>query len=215
MEVNTFDVKSVPSRLTFLGDTPTPTTRPRWGVYACECGWIGKKVISEVNYGTTRSCGCLKREFITRASTKHGHAKRGASTATHRSWMAMRERVLNPNQNHWHRYGGRGITFVDRWNIYENFLADMGEKPANKTLDRIDNDKGYSKENCRWASKAEQIYNKSNTLRVEWNGQSLTIPELAAVVAVPESNIRDRLKKGWTVERAATIPVARRKNEVH
>src|SRR6187549_3886221 len=90
----------------------------------------------------------------------HGHASKGTITPTYSSWKAMIQRCSNPNNTAWERYGARGIKVCERWMIYENFLADMGEKPAGLSLDRKDNSKGYFKENCKWATPKEQQSNR-------------------------------------------------------
>lgn len=203
--INT-DIRA-PSRLTFLGETSTPTTNPRWGVYACECGWIGKMVVKNVRRGNSRSCGCLRREMMREAFKTHGHSANRIRTPVYSIWKDMHKRTSNPNSSNWKNYGGRGIRVCERWNAFENFFADMGERPAGKTLDRIDNEKDYSPDICRWATMREQSYNRRNTRRVVWNGATMTIQELVVASGIPEKTLRDRLKSGWSVERAATTPV--------
>jgi hypothetical protein len=196
-----------PSRLTFLGDTPTPTTNPRWGVYACECGWIGKKRVADVNRGRARSCGCLNREISSKRATTHGHTVGGKVSPTYAIWQTMHDRCSNPNNKRWERYGGRGIKVCERWGDFENFFADMGEHPAGMAIDRKDNDRGYEPDNCAWATPVEQAYNRSTTLQIEWRGRMLTTLDLAQETGIPAINIRERLNSGWSVERAATTPV--------
>jgi hypothetical protein len=109
-----------------------------------------------------KDCGCLKKKKKKRRKTRHGYT----GTPTYRSWACMCQRCTNPNNDCYPWYGGRGIKVCKRWLTFKNFLADMGERPAGATLDRIDVNGNYEKNNCRWASAAVQARNKrSNTLR--------------------------------------------------
>ena len=92
---------------------------------------------------------------------KHGHYQENRGTPTYHSWQAMKQRCNNPSNPSYKRYGGRGITYVKRWEEFENFLSDMGERPEGTTIGRKDNNKGYSKNNCRWESSREQHRNKT------------------------------------------------------
>jgi hypothetical protein len=97
--------------------------------------------------------------------TAHGHSVGGRMSTTYQSWMCMKQRCLNPKNTAFDRYGGRGITVCDRWrDSFENFLADMGERPEGMTLDRINPDGNYEPLNCRWADATTQARNKSKTL---------------------------------------------------
>jgi hypothetical protein len=93
-------------------------------------------------------------------NTSHGHKVGGKQSPTYTSWRCMKTRCDDPKSTNYENYGGRGITYCERWEDFENFLSDMGVRPADKTLDRIDNDKGYYKENCRWSTQYEQDCNK-------------------------------------------------------
>jgi hypothetical protein len=130
----------------------------------CDCG--NERLIdgAKLRNGESRSCGCLQKELqssrIAQSNLRHGHNKKGQQTKTHKSWVAMLHRCRGQNYSDYYRYGGRGITVCERWHLFENFLADMGERPEGKTLDRIDVYGNYTPENCRWATLSEQQRNK-------------------------------------------------------
>jgi hypothetical protein len=129
--------------------------------WLCKCDCGQEKVVggNDLKSGGTKSCGCLRRQ------TMHGHKKRGKITGTYISWRRMIQRCTNPNDKDYHYYGGRGITVYKRWLRFENFLKDMGERPEGYTIDRINNNKGYYKLNCRWATRSEQQKNKRKGIK--------------------------------------------------
>ncbi len=112
--------------------------------------------------GKTKSCGCYARDKASewgKKATRHGHAGKRPSR-TYQSWIAMRNRCYREKDVHYASYGGRGITVCGSWRAsFEVFLADMGERPEGKTLDRIDPDGNYEPGNCRWATPVEQRAN--------------------------------------------------------
>jgi hypothetical protein len=131
----------------------------------CDCG--SEKIIHGPNLtnGDTRSCGCLKKEAQKRPrpghGRRHGHSPRGTRTPTYESWAAMIKRCTNPKIKYFKYYGGRGIRVCERWRSFENFLADMGERPEGTTIDRYPDKNGnYEPGNCRWATSKEQGRNK-------------------------------------------------------
>jgi hypothetical protein len=179
---------------------------PRW---ACECA-CGKHVVvvaSSLTNGLSKSCGCLHHESVAARNRKHGHAVKGRSSATYRSWMAMRSRCKYPSQPHYKDYGGRGITTCERWETFENFLADMGPRPSSKhSIDRINPEGNYEPTNCRWATSREQSNNRrSNRLITAW-GRTRTIAKWAREVGIARKTIAYRLLRGWKPEDALTRP---------
>jgi hypothetical protein len=106
--------------------------------------------------GLIKSCGCLQRETVGEIARTHGQSL----TATYISWTGMKSRCFNKRQPNFQHYGAKGVTVCNRWLQYENFLADMGERPVGKTLDRIDPVGNYEPNNCRWATPMEQTHNR-------------------------------------------------------
>jgi hypothetical protein len=138
----------------------------------CECG--GERVTAgrHLRQGLTKSCGCLhletaaahiKRVRNPRPRLRHGHSR--PRTPIYRVWCGMIARCHRPGSGSYPRYGGRGITVCERWQTFENFLADMGERPAGKSIDRINNDSNYEPGNCRWATPKEQRANRRPVTR--------------------------------------------------
>ena len=126
---------------------------------------------------------------------RHGHAKRTGFSPTYISWVGMMQRCNYVGHAKYALYGGRGITVCERWHEFENFLADMGERPIGKSLDRIDSNKGYSPENCRWSTKSEQMRNTRRALTFE--GKPLA--QWAEESGVPYQTLKARLRDQGTI----------------
>lgn len=145
----------------------------------CQCG-NEKLILAGYLTAGTRSCGCYRVDQNMAAVLKHGRSH----SSIHYAWSAMRDRCSNPNRRDWDRYGGRGIKVCERWQVFENFLADMGERPAGMSLGRIDPNGDYSPENCRWANGTTQGNNTRRNVYVEHGGKKQTIAQWADELGV-------------------------------
>jgi len=172
----------------------------------CACGAITEVPTSALICSSVKSCGCWKEDHPGRK--RHGWARRGRKTPTYTAWAAMRSRCTNPNNNSYANYGGRGISYDPGWEYFEGFLADMGERPTNTSLDRIDNDGPYSKTNCRWASRTDQMRNRRNVRQIEFEGERKFVWEWAAEIGIPSHVLVARLRKGMPIEKALTLPLS-------
>lgn len=165
----------------------------------CECG--KDFVMPQEQRKTRKSCGC--KRFGGRRV--HGQCRSAGKKegGAYVSWRAMRERCNNPGNKMYSRYGGRGITVCERWEDFQNFLADMPPKPEGTTLERIDSDKGYEPSNCRWATRKDQNRNKSSSRMLTIYGKTMCIAEWCDISGESQSNVNARLNRlGWTHKEA-------------
>ena len=137
---------------------------------------------------------------------RHGMSK----TPVYGSWENMIQRCTNPKSNNYQRWGGRGITVCDRWRDFKNFYADMGDPPDGCSIDRIDNDKGYCLENCRWATIKEQNRNLRTTRFLTLNGVTKPLTAWADELGINPKLIHTRKNRGWSDEKTLTTPVKKR-----
>ena len=138
-------VGQVFGRLTVLQATSQRRSHSIVWVCLCVCGSSVEVSGTNLNAGT-KSCGCLQRELLAKrsvAAAKHGHMRGNAPSSTYQTWKNVLQRCTNPRHSGYRAYGGAGIGVDPSWLIFENFLADMGERPAGYTLDRLDNTRGY------------------------------------------------------------------------
>ncbi|MFZ9327586.1 MAG: hypothetical protein ACO24H_09070 [Polynucleobacter sp.] len=166
--------------------------------FLCDCGNVIIRRGALVKAGAVSSCGCARKN---RRKLTHGMSR----SPEYGTWSRMKDRCLNPNNSRYFDYGGRGIAVCNRWlNSFENFLADMGEKPEPKgdySIDRIDNSLGYFPANCKWSTREEQMKNRRNsvhlTLPYESRLQTKTIKEWSEITGLSIEAISARRKRGW------------------
>jgi hypothetical protein len=172
---------------------------------SCSCGNIVSVRGDSLRSGNTLSCKCLNNERALDLFTKHGMNK----TPTYISFYNMLHRCYRSSHKNFNNYGGRGIKVCDRWkDSFDNFFSDMGEKPTGMTLDRIDNDKNYDPNNCRWATQKVQNRNTSRNTNLVFNGETKCITDWAKLLGISEYTLRARINRlKWSATKALSTPV--------
>lgn len=167
----------------------------------CSCGTVLRVSGADLKSGNKSSCGCLKIETIGNLNRTHGLT----NSDEYSIWRKIKDRCFNPNTRNYDDYGGRGISMCDRWrNSFENFYADMGPRPSpDHSIERRNNNEGYSPGNCIWATRVEQARNKRNNQLVQFNGKDVTIAELAELANLNYHLVYKRIViLGWSPEEA-------------
>lgn len=194
----------------------------KWGQlrWLCECDCNDKNEImvigGNLKNGHTKSCGCLRKEATSKNyqnnhyGLKHGYYK----TRFYRSWSDMIQRCNNPNNQSYHYYGGRGITVCERWLKFENFLEDMiKDWEPRLTIERKDKNGNYCKNNCKWATRKEQVRNRRNNFYVKHREKTQLLIEWSKETGIPYKILWSRIVKlKWPIAKALTTPVRRKKN---
>lgn len=178
----------------------TPAGKAIWSCL-CDCGTMVSVTSGHLRSGHTKSCGC--RHIERNKGPKyliHSHARRGAHTPEYRAWRSMINRCTNPNVPNYHSYGGRGITVCESWFDFASFISDMGTRPTGMSLERVNNEMGYSPENCIWATREQQANNRRTNKYITHNGMTQTISQWAREKGIAKDVIGWRLKKGMPVE---------------
>ena len=182
----------------------------RW-VCSCECGGEARVVRHSLLDGHTKSCGCNRVEF-----GKNQHTHQMTCTTEYRTWRHIKSRCFNPNVPSYKDYGARGISMCDEWvNSFEQFYKDMGLKPSKDySIERINNNKGYTPENCKWATRTEQNKNKRNTILIEYVGKKQTLGDWSKDTGINKICLYKRHRMGWSAERMLTTKSNRAYAEV-
>ncbi len=173
----------------------------------CECGTEKIAVGYSLRIGAIKSCGCYSHNLAGDRQRTHGHTTKGHQTKTYQIWSGMIARCRNPKHISYRYYGARGIDVCEHWLTFSNFLADMGEKPPGHSIERKDNDKNYTPDNCKWATRAEQHSNTSRNRHLTFNGMTLTLSQWARHLHVDVTTLHSRLEH-WDLDRALTQKVS-------
>lgn len=176
----------------------------------CDCGAGVTTGTYGLLRGRTKSCGCLRREKADAWRAKLKDEGWRKKLPEHAVWSSMKARCLNPKRKDYASYGGRGISVCAEWMAFDRFFADMGPRPtASHSLERLDNDGPYAKWNCAWVDILTQANNRRNSTSLSANGETMTIPMWARRLECSAEVIKQRLKMGWSPERAVTQPLRR------
>lgn len=184
--------------------SPTGYEHQQFWLCRCECGTEAIRKGSQLRYAekkgvnqSCQSCGAIA------GGTTHGLSK----TPEYKAWFGMIDRCNNPSNKAYKNYGERGIQVCSRWKLFKNFLSDMGARPSIKhSLDRINNAKGYSKNNCRWATSKTQNRNRRGNHLIAFNGKTQSISAWAEETGIDRSVLYMRINsQGWSIDDALTI----------
>lgn len=181
----------------------------RRGRFRCICGNEFLARIQLVKSGITKSCGCYNTFKRHTCNVTHGGTIGGKATSEYAIWMAMKDRCTRKTCKSYHHYGGRGITVCKRWmKSFQNFIDDMGVRPTTKhSIERLNNNKGYSPKNCKWVTRTVQNRNLRRNVYLDYNGERLVLSEWADRMKIPRDVLRTRFRWGKrTLEQIFTTP---------
>ena len=179
--------------------------RGRWYECRCDCGGTTVAITAKLRNGHKQSCGCLKDENW--LGTTHGMH----GTPEHTVWEGIKRRCLMPNEPGFEHYGGRGIKMDVRWqNDFAAFLTDVGHRPSSQhTIERLDVNGHYERDNVSWATMQVQARNKRNNRHITIGGRTMILVEWCEAYGISPKNVVARERIGWCIERAITTPVRR------
>lgn len=174
----------------------TMKKHPRFFVICPTCGNPFETTQRDINRGRGKHCS---KSCATRAnSSKHGHTTHRSQSTTYHTWTNMRARCNNPTSPKYSDYGARGISVCERWNVFSNFLQDMGPRPAGTTLDRINGELGYFKGNCRWATPRQQQRNIKTNVLITIHGRTQCTADWCEEIGISRLTLKYRMSQGWS-----------------
>ena len=174
--------------------------------YQCICDCGATTIVDHSNLRIAKSCGCHRLQVLKTVNITHGLSH----TQAWNSWKAMLERCCVETSKDFKKYGARGITVCVRWReSFETFLVDMGERPPQTSIERVNNNGNYEPGNCVWGTPIQQGNNKRNNRFIEYAGKRQTSAQWAREIGISQNRLLWRLKN-WTLPRALTAPTARR-----
>ena len=177
--------------LTVLGFSHYTKAGAAYWHVRCVCGVEKTAHGYYMRNGRVNSCGCQKLINFTARMTKHGKYL----SREYQTWNSMMGRCLNPTSQAFRHYGARGITICEKWKNFVGFYEDMGDRPDGMSLERIDNEKGYSPDNCRWATHQEQMKNTRRCIHITYNGQTKILKDWARSLGMSNGALRARMNK--------------------
>ncbi len=192
-------------RLIAISESPVKGSQGRAMVCTCDCGSIKKVDLRLLRSGNTRSCGCFMKDRIAETSTTHGMCR----SVEYKIWSGIKARCLTRTHKQYKDYGGRGIGICESWsNGFSGFFSDMGARPSQKhSVERINNNLGYSKENCKWATIEDQNRNKRTNVKYEYMGESKILRDWASFFGVNYHTFKSRVVGGMSIQMAGGTPV--------
>lgn len=188
-------------RLTVVSKTRSKSGRVAWKC-KCDCGNESIPLTTDLIKNRIQSCGCYHKDRTSEIFKKHGQYK----TRLYRIWGNMIQRCSNPKNDNYHLYGAKGVSVCDEWKDFASFCKWAIENgyADNLSIDRKENDKGYSPDNCRWATPQEQTDNRDCTQIISFNGKTQTLKRWSEETGIPYKNLLWRIRHGWSIEKALT-----------
>ena len=161
-------------------------------MFQCDCGNTKRILAQSAMSGNTTSCGCVQKAALLKANTIHGQSGK-RRTKTYNSWAGMMDRCeWGGHPTAYPKYGGAGIKVCERWHTFELFFQDMGERPPGTSIERVDGTKGYSPDNCKWATQLEQNLNTTRTVKVKFGGEVALVYHLCEKFKLSRTVVRSR-----------------------